>query len=225
VEWWKRLWRRSAAEEELVELRAEVSELRERLSFVNQKHEQLVAQEGVPMQENSVLRFDLQRCQRDRLVLEAHLASARGALRMTRGVARAETAPAPLFEWRMVRDVSALLRWTDGPLTSSVDLARAEVRQALEALEGGALSSPDVSMLGPWEAEMLRLLDAFEGWRDSALRGEQKLAEGLAALDPKVEQLHAALLGLHAALLGAAEAGGSDMVEESRRSEPPGPRG
>ena len=91
--WWR--WSEPARrqqERELAQLRSELADLRETLAFVNAKHEQLVAQEGVPMQENAVLRFDLQRCQRDRLVLEAHLASARGELRMARAVPRSPIA-------------------------------------------------------------------------------------------------------------------------------------
>ena len=111
-------------------LRREVAELSETLAFVNAKHGQLVAQEGVPMQENAVLRFDLQRCQRDRLVLEAHLASARSELRLSRAVPRAPLGEAPAHEAarhralrQLVLALDALEVWRDQYLNDHPQLA------------------------------------------------------------------------------------------------------
>lgn len=86
---WFEAWRgRRRLAAEVARLRAQVADLEERLAFVNDRHARLLEQEGLPMQENAVLRYDLQKCQRDRQVLEAHLASARGELRLERAVAR-----------------------------------------------------------------------------------------------------------------------------------------
>ena len=86
--WWE-VWRgRRRLAAEVARLRAQVVDLEERLAFVNDRHARLLEQEDVPMRENAVLRYDLQKCQRDRRVLEAHLASARGELRFERAGAR-----------------------------------------------------------------------------------------------------------------------------------------
>jgi chromosome segregation ATPase len=157
VAWWN--WSQSALavrERQLAELRAELAELRETLAFVNAKHNQLAAQEGVPMQENAVLRFDLQRCQRDRLVLEAHLASARGELRMARAVPRpplpaddAQEAARRAALRQLAIGLDALEVWRDQMLADHPQLAAGlhalppeweELRRLTGALQAALLS-------------------------------------------------------------------------------------
>jgi len=207
VAWWN--WSRASASEseaELARLRGRVVELEETLAFVNQKHGQLVAQEGVPMQENAQLRFDLQRCQRDRMVLEAHLASARSELRMTRAVPRAPLDPTPeVAEAALLAPLFGVLAAARPLLTDSALLATlAEQIDALSADLPAQVTRDARRLLVLRQLETS--LDALEGRRDQHLRPHPQLAAGLAGLPAAWEGLHAHCVALQAALVAEEEA-------------------
>lgn len=69
-----------------VRQQAKVEELRSDLAVVRERYDQLVAEGDLPRRENVLLRYDLQKCQRDRQVLEWHLAATRGELRLAFGL-------------------------------------------------------------------------------------------------------------------------------------------
>jgi hypothetical protein len=191
--WWGRWWGRGGADD-VAELRARVADLEERLAFVNDRHGRLLDQEGVPMQENATLRYELQKCQRDRLVLERHLAGCRGELRLTRGLRRRAEAD-PLPDAAVLADGALFLAlearafgMADG--LDEVEACAAAVRRAATGRDA-ALSPRSVlaSRAGA-------VLHAFEGWRDATLDPHAGTADGLSALDPGIEALRLRLVEL-----------------------------
>lgn len=197
--WWGRLWRR---DDEVGALRAQVADLEERLAFVNDRHGRLLDQEGVPMQENATLRYELQKCQRDRLVLERHLAGCRGELRLTRGMRRrAEADPVPdqgvLAEGAWVLALEARAFGIADEELEALEARAADLRRAATGIE----RSPS-----PRDVLALRagaLLHAFESWRDATMDGHVRTADGLEALDREVEALRDLVVGLQARLVGS----------------------
>jgi hypothetical protein len=203
--WWDRLWRRGG--DEVAELRAQVADLEERLAFVNDRHGRLLDQEGVPMQENATLRYELQKCQRDRLVLERHLAGCRGELRLTRGMRRrAEAEPVPdqgvLAEGAWVLALEARAFGVDDVELEALEVRAAELRRAAT----GRDRAPSPRAVLALRAGAL--LHAFESWRDATLGDHVRTADGLEALDRDVEALRAMVAGLQARLVGPEEDAG-----------------
>jgi chromosome segregation ATPase len=91
-----KLFGRGKGEKEVEQLRQRIAELESSLAFVSKKHKALAAQEGQPLHENAVLRYDLQKCQRDRQVLEWHVNGTRSELHLALGMLqRYEGSPNP----------------------------------------------------------------------------------------------------------------------------------
>jgi hypothetical protein len=191
--WWGRMWRRGG--DEVALLRARVADLEERLAFVNDRHGRLLDQEGVPMQENATLRYDLQKCQRDRLVLERQLAGCRGELRMTRGMRRRAEAdplpdPAVLAEAVLFLVLEARAFGVAAEGLDAIEERAATLRRAATGRD--AAPSPPAVLASRAGA----VLHAFETWRDGTLDRHVRTADGLEALDPEVEALRAQLVDL-----------------------------
>ncbi|MEJ2288584.1 MAG: hypothetical protein P8Y02_08050 [Deinococcales bacterium] len=93
---------------EIERLERQVGQLQEDLTFLRSKHEVLLAEGETPRQENAVLRYDLQKCQRDRQVLDWHLGATRGELRLTLALLRAYDAT-PDARGRALLQQAALL--------------------------------------------------------------------------------------------------------------------
>lgn len=195
VAWWRWRTRDGAGVDEW---RARVEDLESRLAFVNDRHERLLAQEGEPMRENVVLRYDLQRCQRDRLVLEAHLAATRGELRLARGVARRASPTGAARERALAaaaRDLALQVRALGGDATAAAAVDACAAPLAPEPPD------PVVILAGACDA----LLDAFEGWRDEAFSAHDSPAAALASLDPATEALRQAVAALRRDLASDAD--------------------
>lgn len=198
-----RLFGKSEGEAEA--LRARVAELEAQLSFVSEKQRQLAEQEGVPLHENAVLRYDLQKCQRDRQVLEWHLGGCRGELKLTLRLLRRLDSEGAGTETALVASVLGFVADVRAHGLAPPGLAGLEAQaQALYRAKAGR-----AWQAGPRELLGLRsssLLAAFEQWRDQTLAKHAKPADGLAALDAGMEALRAALARTHQALMPAEDA-------------------
>jgi hypothetical protein len=192
--WWGRWWGRGGADD-VAELRARVADLEERLAFVNDRHGRLLDQEGVPMQKNATLRYELQKCQRDRLVLERHLAGCRGELRLTRGLRRRAEAD-PLPDAAVLADAVLFLALEARAFRlGGAGLDETEARAAaLRRSVTGSDAAPDPRAV--LAARAGAVLHAFEGWREPTLARHFRTADGLEALDPEVEALRAQVVDL-----------------------------
>jgi hypothetical protein len=195
-------------EGEVEALRARVVELEEQLAFVSEKQRQLSEQEGVPLLEYAVLRYDLQKCQRDRQVLEWHLGGWRGELKLTLRLLRRLDSEGAGTETALV--VSALGFAADlrahGLTPPGLAELEAQARELYRVKAGRAWQASERELLG---LRSSTLLSAFEQWRDQTREKHAKPADGLAALDKEMEALRQALAGIHEALMPAEEDAGA----------------
>lgn len=142
-----RFWRHKG---DVHELREQLSELRRDLAMVRDKYDRLVAEGDTPRRENAVLRYELQKCQRDRQVLEWHLTGTRSelqlALALLRKLQAVDAAEDSLAGQTLRFCAQARLLGFDG--------------EALQSLEAAARRVWQQQQRTPWALEVERELAA-----------------------------------------------------------------
>jgi hypothetical protein len=190
---------------EIVRLNKRVQELQDDLAFLRSKHEALLAEGETPRQENAVLRYDLQKCQRDRQVLDWHLNATRGELRLTLALLREYDAN-PDARGRALLEQAALLAHEARlvrPGGADVAALEAVVGEAWRArFPGEAMPRMDAA-LALRAAHLLADLEAGERTAGDPVRAEP---DGAAEEEEANAALRAALSALVGGLTPATDA-------------------